>query len=673
MLLFCAHADILLILHINLGILCSNMKIKSFLIENFKSVESIEISLDPNLNVLTGVNNSGKTTIIEAIALWAECFEKLLGQAKRAVKDKNIAAGDFMLGSSSNRFFDFDSINSIRCPNYEDIFRDCDTKRKIVLSAKIDCNGAGDITIPFNITSSTNTRYAIRLENEKDFDVKRFNALFQHLPTPVSTYFSAPVANIEQKENFVTEPMLNDKIRQRRSFEIVRNRLYRLYHTNYFQQFQSDLSYVLYGTTSAKIKFISRSDVNHDIRVLLNYTIDRETAEKDLALLGSGSLQAIEILLNLYNEVNEKHDINLILLDEPDSHIHRSIQTRLFDILNRYANQNQIVMTTHNESMIRTTPLHNLFHIDNAEGGKVVCVRQTDLKKLHERHFAGLYPSQLKPIIGSLNGATTGLDFISAIEAEKIIFVEGDDDARLLYRLFNQNPLNVNRKVMFWVLGGVSQMMDKIDAYYYVFKDIRNGQSLWSKSVLVFDKDRMCDDHCQLLCEKLTGKYGIPVHVADLYTQESVLLTDTKKLAALLGALFGISQLDELDRNLITECEKKRLQKIEHYTNEADSQARVKAYIGMYLDKMNKHYDACIRTEEIPLLLKLNAYYRTQPVWKFATKDDVAEVINNSMSSMGLTHFYDLETDFYRLVQIADTQTLFAEWEKAIAFLSDRR
>lgn len=51
------------------------MKIQKIHIKNFKSFQDVEIDLDPDLNVFTGINNSGKTNLIEAIWLWYECFK----------------------------------------------------------------------------------------------------------------------------------------------------------------------------------------------------------------------------------------------------------------------------------------------------------------------------------------------------------------------------------------------------------------------------------------------------------------------------------------------------------------------------------------------------------------------------------------------------------------------
>jgi len=50
------------------------MFIKKFKITNFKSFQNTEIYFNSDVNILTGPNNSGKTTILEALAFWHECF-----------------------------------------------------------------------------------------------------------------------------------------------------------------------------------------------------------------------------------------------------------------------------------------------------------------------------------------------------------------------------------------------------------------------------------------------------------------------------------------------------------------------------------------------------------------------------------------------------------------------
>ena len=647
------------------------MKIIAFHIQNFKSIVDSKIYLDSTLSVLTGENNCGKTTVIEALALWVECFEKLLHKAKRKVSGKYVA-GDYVFGSSANKYFDFSEINSVRSPNFEDIFNDKNVKNSIRLAARLKNSTGEELKVPFVITNSTKSRYMISLEDEGNFNYGKFKLFFLKFPTPIKSYFSAPLANVEQQEMFLTDPIMQDQLRQRRSFQIIRNRLYKLYHTGTsFSSFQEDLSYILYGTSvSAKLRFYSRSDVQHDTQVVINYTIGSESIEKDIALLGSGSLQAIEILLDLYNQVDGQHDLNLILLDEPDSHIHRDIQKRLYDVLTRFNQNNQIVITTHNESMIRTVPLSHLFHIDTTQKN-LRNIGSNELTKLNQPHFVGLYPAAETPIIRSIHGDATGLDLISAIESDKIFFVEGDDDARLLYCLYRKNPANQNKKVMFWVLGGISKILSKIEGYHDVFSLIRNGRSLWDKSSLIFDQDCMMDKHVEILKGLLENKFHISSYVANIYTQESVLLTDLQKLSTLLCKKY------QLDDNIVSplcaalkeKCDE-LLVSIRNDKCGCKLVNFVHQYEGQYIKQLNDYFDANIKQDTASLTIELPKYINSLQISKLVKKEHVEWVINESGKELSIDFDFSIERDFYELVKLASMGLIYEVWNEIIDFMS---
>lgn len=652
------------------------MYIKVLKIKDFKSIKNVEVHLDMQFSILTGVNNSGKTTILEALSLWVECFEKLLNVAQRSVTGK-YRKGDYILGPINNKYFNFDEINSVRCPDFEDIFRDRNVKQAVMIEATV-VNEEKDLsqTIGFTISNSTNTRYVISLVDEKNFDYHLFNNIFTHLNNGgVSSYFASPVASIEQREEFVTEPVLADAIRQRHSYQYIRNRIYKLYHSPVFRQFQDDLSFVLYGTSSAaRIVLRSQSDINKDKRVVITYSIGRETVEKDLALLGSGTLQVIEILLDLYHQADERRDLNLVLLDEPDSHIHRDIQERLIQTLNRTGANNQVVITTHNETLIRSAQLSNLFHVDGTGRGKVQCLYKKELPKLNSPHFTGPYPALATPVIRNINSTSNGLDFISAIEADKIIFVEGDDDARLLYRLFHNNIANKNVKLMFWVMGGISKVLDKVDMYKAFFSDIKNTKTLWEKSILVFDRDRLTDNHLALLQDDLLNKKLLPSYSHKEYTQESVFLTDLHLMAVLLSESYEeIRQkpLEEVEAALQASMAIQEPIIRSRFDSCCVDEAAVKQYKGQYLEKFDKVFGSKVAIGDIKLERELQAYYSTRPAVQLSNKDDLVEVVNRAMETLGIAMTVD-ESVAYTMAQHSTMATMYPQWRDMVRFMESQ-
>ena len=651
------------------------MYIKLLRIRDFKSISEIEVHLNKQFSILTGVNNSGKTTILEALSLWVECFEKLLNVAQRSVTGK-YRKGDYILGPINNKYFNFDEINSVRCPDFEDIFRDRNVKQPAMIEATV-VNEEKSIeqTIGFSISNSTNTRYVISLIDEKNFDYRLFNNIFTRLNNGgVSSYFASPVASIEQREEFVTEPVLADAIRQRHSYQYIRNRIYKLYHSSVFRQFQDDLSFVLYGTAiAARIELRSQSDINKDKRVVITYSISRETVEKDLALLGSGTLQVIEILLDLYHQSDERRDLNLILLDEPDSHIHRDIQERLIQTLNRAESSNQVVITTHNESLIRSAQLSNLFHVDGTGRGMVQCLYKEELPKLNSPHFTGPYPALATPVIRGINSTAIGLDFISAIEADKIIFVEGDDDARLLYRLFNNNISNRNTKLMFWVMGGVSKVLSKVDMYRAFFSDIKNVKTLWEKSRLVFDRDCLTDAHLNDLQDDLLNKKQLSNYTHREYTQESVFLTDLHLLAVLLSASYekvGQKPLVDVENALRIALTNQEATIRTRFDAANIDDRFVKQYRGQYLKQFDDVFGRKVNVSDITLERDLQTYYAAQSPVNLSNKDDLVAVINQAFITLGISETVD-ESVAYTLAQHSSMGTMYPQWEAMVRFMEN--
>lgn len=655
------------------------MYIKTLKIRDFKSINDLTIHFDRHLSILTGVNNCGKTTILEAVSLWAECFGKLLHKAQRASAGK-FAKGDYMFGPLQNRYFNFEDINSVRSPDFEDIFRDRNTKMPILLSATIENEQMKEsMEIGFIVKSSSSSRYDITLNDEKNFNYSLFNRIFDHLAEGgVSAYYSSPVAFIEQREKHATDPQIKDSIIRNRSYQVIRNRIYNLYDKPVFASFEQDVSYVLFGVSQmAKLKFVSRSRMNEDVRVLINYTLNNEPVEKDLALLGSGSLQVIEILLDLYHQSETKRDLFLILLDEPDSHIHRDIQNRLLRILSHSKFQNQVIVTTHNESLIRSASLANLFHLDGSGKGEVRCLYKPELPKLGQKHFSGIYPALETPTLRSLGGSKEGMDFVSAIEADKIVFVEGDDDARVLYKLFMTEESNKTTKLMFWVLGGISKVMDNVEMYKVFFSEIRNNKSLWDKSLLVFDRDDLIEVHLSILQKKLEEKYGLRSFChKGYYTQESVVLSNTQILAELLQRLLEsrkiVADKIQLEHDLAVAIQDQEAIIKSRYADSEIGDTFVDKYEGMYISKISNMLDQKEKQQlqkgHIARRDELKAFYNRQQPSAMSRKEDVAAVINNALKAQGINMQVD-ESVFYDLVAQADRHTMYPEWTELRKFL----
>jgi len=72
------------------------MKLISINLENYRGIHCLEMPLDKNLTVLTGSNGSGKTTILDAVAIllsWITARTRSLKGSGRSLSEKQIQNG----------------------------------------------------------------------------------------------------------------------------------------------------------------------------------------------------------------------------------------------------------------------------------------------------------------------------------------------------------------------------------------------------------------------------------------------------------------------------------------------------------------------------------------------------------------------------------------------------
>ena len=222
------------------------MFVQKFQVQNFKSFQDITIYFNKDVNVLTGKNNSGKTTIIEALSLWYECFTKLLTQANKS--RSNYQQGDWILGIMEDVFSDSFPIGSqfksIRV-NYEDIFYECQSEKEISLGVTF-CDGNNDLLeIKFNI-SKLDQDYKIVLNDYTNFDFKKFNSFLSLSPNPFSIYYSSPISTVSPVEIYRSLPEVEQACVEHKSGSVIRNRLYQISRFRVtLDLFQRDLAYIL--------------------------------------------------------------------------------------------------------------------------------------------------------------------------------------------------------------------------------------------------------------------------------------------------------------------------------------------------------------------------------------------------------------------------------------------
>jgi len=488
--------------------------IKKLTIKNFKIFESITIHPNRKFNIIVGENNSGKSTIFEAILLWKKCYETLIKSNGR----------EFYKASGSPSYISFQDLYFLRIRNDVDLFNG--TSRTSEISITIS-NEEREFELGMKIIKPQtikNAFYRVRIENQAAFD--EFADIFKEekkkLREAIFIYQTRPVANILQNEPYMNKGQVISKIERGMSQEVLRNKIISKSKDGLLdlENCISDiLGYNISFTAPAKRK--RENDEFIDLRVLANH----KTLE--LHLQGSGFLQISEIMSTVdYVDA----PLNLLFVDEPDSHIHTNLQYPLLQSLKSIEN-NQIFIISHNDSFVNESEERELFYL-NSE-----CKVKGELKALELKDF--------DLVKKELGGTIIALDKLNV--CNKVVFVEGDDDTGYITKVlekycqlknieFSQNSL------VFFNLRGKDYLEKKIDNYKRILSQLFKGKQF----LLIYDKDFSTIAENTNLKRRLKNKLGKKSFVFshDGYCIESGLFSDREILADFLSSTSNLDKDD---------------------------------------------------------------------------------------------------------------------------------
>lgn len=111
---------------------------------------------------------------------------------------------------------------------------------------------------------------------------------------------------------------------------------------------------------SPEIKLESR--LKEDFATLARYLTISPSNQKDIDLLGLGHLNVLYIALKLVEfEVNRNRELlNIMIIEEPEAHIHTHIQKTLFDNLQVADTYTQVIMSTHSTHLSEVSDIEKV-------------------------------------------------------------------------------------------------------------------------------------------------------------------------------------------------------------------------------------------------------------------------------------------------------------------------
>ena len=366
-------------------------------IENFKTFSGkLHVDLG-HPAVLIGPNNAGKTSIIQALALWSrgvKAWYENKGEPRKQKRER--------LSAGMNRLNILDvPVLEARMFWNENRVRRGNSPIEMVITVGIELNGiTKDCRMIFTYRDSEIIYCKPCPVTVQDDELLKHAAEMQfHLLYPMSGIMSGISPDTE--ETPLPDGRINLYLGQGQTAQVLRNICYKVIS----QQQTGEQDWEAITDLINKMFLVElKKPVFNEARgsLVMTYRQKGVDSELDISLAGRGLQQVLLILAYLY--WNKR---SILLVDEPDAHLEILRQRQIYEILKIVAEQNscQVIIATHSEVILDDAVDINLTLLLNGEA--VNLAKQQDMKNaLRSIGIEHYYKAKVSPRILYVEGST---------------------------------------------------------------------------------------------------------------------------------------------------------------------------------------------------------------------------------------------------------------------------
>ena len=437
-------------------------------LRNFKCIREQTYEFT-SFDLLVGRNNSGKSTILQALAIWQFCMDEFHRAERSGTTGTRVLLPDF---------------TPLPLPEFNLLWHQRTDRKNVPITKdgkRMHSPELRHIEVHVEWTSAAGQRqqYLLRLRYESPQAVyalpdeggwKRFRALDEAKQLPRLAYVP-PFSGLEPVEEWRDIGPIRKQVGKAQPGSVLRNLLLRVLgpqQTNGMETLPGKL------TSSPDWEELTRA-VHRWFSVELHEPIYRPGATKieceyrhgrktyDVIAGGSGFHQALMLLAFLY-----AYKPTTILLDEPDAHLHVNLQREILDYFKDQAAKRgvQFLIATHAEEFAR-----------GVDAGQIVSL----LCGVPTR------PPATPPALAAM-ADVSNVDASQVLNSPFLLYVEGETDERILRAWATALGLDtVFDKLCIHAMGGgnKTQMREEADRHFSgVAQYVKDARRL-----MVFDYD----------------------------------------------------------------------------------------------------------------------------------------------------------------------------------------
>ena len=312
---------------------------------NFKNFGEVEIDLG-NPVVFIGPNNSGKTTALQALALWE------IGLKRWNENRKGKTNPEKRPGVAINRR----DLISVPVPSTRLLWRDLQVRDVERVEGKQRTQNVRIDIIVEGVTDGEEWQCGFEFDyaNQESFYCRPVRTsevngkVSDRMPVPeaaekLSVAFLPPMSGLSSNETRLDEGAINVRIGEGRTAEVLRNLCYQV--SEYGEKWQTLCHKIhsLFGVHLDKPNYIQERG-----EIAMNYR-DESNISLDLSSSGRGLQQTLLLLAYI-----AAHPKSVLLLDEPDAHLEILRQRQIYQVLTELAieHNSQIVAASHSEVIL---------------------------------------------------------------------------------------------------------------------------------------------------------------------------------------------------------------------------------------------------------------------------------------------------------------------------------
>jgi ABC-type cobalamin/Fe3+-siderophores transport system ATPase subunit len=355
-------------------------------IENFKRYGNIQrIELD-HPAVLIGPNNCGKTSALQAIALWSIGLRTWRMESENSKAEKRI-------GKALNRL----GILSVPVPKTRHFWHDLKSGSDLRITVAVDVSGQ---PVPVTMTFKHHASDEIVYCQPTSDTLANEGAIEAGAKLDVSLLY--PMSGTSADEAVIQPNRINYNLGLGRTAEVVRNLCLMVQQTE--PKDWLEITELMRRLFRVRLTVPRENEIG---AVELGYEQGGTGGVLDLSLSGRGFQQMLLIFAHLYS-----HKRSVLLVDEPDAHLEILRQQQVYVLLRDIAHRNgcQVVMVTHSEVVLREALETNLTLILGGQAENLA--KKTNITNAL-KHFGAEH-------------------YVKARETNHVFYVEGSTDVDML-------------------------------------------------------------------------------------------------------------------------------------------------------------------------------------------------------------------------------------------------